>query len=42
MHHRPNRVTIGVAASLPGLLLPDLLLMGQPGDEDAASMVLTR
>ncbi|XP_049643606.1 Golgi-associated RAB2 interactor protein 5B [Suncus etruscus] len=42
VHHRPNRVTIGVAASLPGLLLPDLLLMGQPGDEDAASMVLTR
>ncbi|XP_055001908.1 interleukin-11 isoform X1 [Sorex araneus] len=42
VHHRPNRVTIGVAASLPGLLLPDLLLIGQPPDGEHPSLVLTR
>ncbi|XP_055993197.1 Golgi-associated RAB2 interactor protein 5B [Sorex fumeus] len=42
VHHRPNRVTIGVAASLPGLLLPDLLLIGQPPDREHPSLVLTR
>ncbi|XP_061028512.1 Golgi-associated RAB2 interactor protein 5B [Eubalaena glacialis] len=43
VHHRTNRVTMGVAASLPGLVLPDILLMAQPPEgRECSSLVLTR
>uniref|UniRef100_A0A8D1LWQ2 Golgi associated RAB2 interactor protein-like Rab2B-binding domain-containing protein n=1 Tax=Sus scrofa TaxID=9823 RepID=A0A8D1LWQ2_PIG len=43
VHHRTNRVTMGVAASLPGLVLPDILLMAQPPEgRECANLVLTR
>lgn len=43
VHHRTNRVTMGVAASLPGLVLPDILLMAQhPAGTERSSLVLTR
>ncbi|DAA19345.1 TPA: hypothetical protein BOS_18080 [Bos taurus] len=43
VHHRTNRVTMGVAASLPGLVLPDMLLMAQPPeDRECSNLVLTR
>ncbi|XP_007103336.2 Golgi-associated RAB2 interactor protein 5B [Physeter macrocephalus] len=43
VHHRTNRVTMGVAASLPGLVLPDILLMAQPPeDRGCSSLILTR
>ena len=43
VHHRANRVTMGVAASLPGLVLPDILLMAQPPEgRQCSSLVLTR
>ncbi|KAB0395511.1 hypothetical protein E2I00_017111 [Balaenoptera physalus] len=38
-----NRVTMGVAASLPSLVLPDILLMAQPPEgRECSSLVLTR
>nr|XP_054105501.1 Golgi-associated RAB2 interactor protein 5B isoform X2 [Callithrix jacchus] len=41
--HRTNRLTMGVAASLPGLLVPDILLIGQPAEgRDCSGLVLTR
>lgn len=43
VHHRTNRLTMGVAASLPGLVLPDILLIAQPGDgRECSNLVLTR
>ncbi|XP_007468107.1 PREDICTED: LOW QUALITY PROTEIN: putative protein FAM71E2 [Lipotes vexillifer] len=43
VHHRTNRVTMGMAASLPGLALPDILLMAQrPEGRERSSLVLTR
>ncbi|KAF0883607.1 F71E2 protein, partial [Crocuta crocuta] len=46
VHHRTNRVTMGVAASQPGLLLPDILLIAQPPEgregRECSSLVLTR
>lgn len=43
VHHRTNRVTMGVAASLPGLVLPDMLLLAQPPeDREGSNLVLTR
>ncbi|XP_055267143.1 Golgi-associated RAB2 interactor protein 5B [Moschus berezovskii] len=43
VHHGTNRVTMGVAASLPGLVLPDMLLMAQPReDRECSDLVLTR
>ncbi|CAM9956268.1 unnamed protein product [Rangifer tarandus platyrhynchus] len=43
VHHRTNRVTMGVAASLPGLVLPDMLLLAQPPeDRECSNLVLTR
>ncbi|XP_047692134.1 Golgi-associated RAB2 interactor protein 5B isoform X2 [Prionailurus viverrinus] len=43
VHHRTNRVTMGVAASQPGLVLPDILLIAQPPEgRECASLVLTR
>nr|XP_031538000.1 protein FAM71E2 [Vicugna pacos] len=43
VHHRTNRVTMGVAASLPGLVLPDILLMAQPPEgRECSNLVLTR
>ncbi|XP_059761376.1 Golgi-associated RAB2 interactor protein 5B [Balaenoptera ricei] len=43
VHHRTNRVTMGVAASLPSLVLPDILLMAQPPEgRECSSLVLTR
>nr|XP_021529150.1 protein FAM71E2 [Aotus nancymaae] len=41
--HRTNRLTMGAAASLPGLLVPDILLIGQPAEgRDCSGLVLTR
>ncbi|XP_017402051.2 protein FAM71E2 [Cebus imitator] len=41
--HRTNRLTMGAAASLPGLLVPDILLIGQPAEgRDYSGLVLTR
>ncbi|XP_032244791.1 protein FAM71E2 [Phoca vitulina] len=43
MHHRTNRLTMGVAASLPGLVFPDILLIAQPGEgKECSNLVLTR
>ncbi|XP_014649693.1 PREDICTED: protein FAM71E2 [Ceratotherium simum simum] len=43
VHHRTNRLTMGVAASLPGLVLPDLLLIAQPPEgRECSNLVLTR
>uniref|UniRef100_A0A2I3GPE7 Golgi associated RAB2 interactor family member 5B n=1 Tax=Nomascus leucogenys TaxID=61853 RepID=A0A2I3GPE7_NOMLE len=43
VNHRTNRLAMGVAASLPGLVLPDILLIGQPAeDRDCSGLVLTR
>ncbi|XP_076986837.1 Golgi-associated RAB2 interactor protein 5B isoform X2 [Tamandua tetradactyla] len=43
LHHRPNRVTVGVAASGPGLVLPDILLLAQPrAGKGASCLHLTR
>ncbi|XP_032447284.1 protein FAM71E2 [Lynx canadensis] len=43
VHRRTNRVTMGVAASQPGLVLPDILLIAQPPEgRECASLVLTR
>lgn len=43
LHHRTNRLTMGVAASLPGLVLPDILLIAQPSQgRDSSNLVLTR
>ncbi|KAM5207514.1 LOW QUALITY PROTEIN: Golgi-associated RAB2 interactor protein 5B [Hipposideros larvatus] len=43
VHHKTNRLTMGVAASLPGLVLPDLLLIAQPPEgRDCSNLVLTR
>nr|XP_012419435.1 PREDICTED: protein FAM71E2 [Odobenus rosmarus divergens] len=43
VHHRTNRLTMGVAASLPGLVLPDILLIAQPGEgKECSHLVLTR
>nr|XP_058901587.1 Golgi-associated RAB2 interactor protein 5B [Kogia breviceps] len=43
VYHRTNRVTMGVAASLPGLVFPDILLMAQPPEgRGCSSLVLTR
>lgn len=43
VHHRTNRLTMGVAASLPGLVLPDILLIAQPPEgKECSNLVLTR
>ncbi|XP_035580753.1 protein FAM71E2 isoform X1 [Zalophus californianus] len=43
VHHRTNRLTMGVAASLPGLVLPDILLIAQPGEgKECSHLILTR
>ncbi|XP_058530362.1 LOW QUALITY PROTEIN: Golgi-associated RAB2 interactor protein 5B [Ochotona princeps] len=43
LHHRTNRLTMGVAASLPGLVQPDILLIAQPPQgRDCVNLVLTR
>lgn len=43
VHHKSNRLTMGVAASLPGLVLPDLLLIARPPKgRDCSNLVLTR
>ncbi|XP_005413380.1 PREDICTED: protein FAM71E2 [Chinchilla lanigera] len=42
MHHSANRVTMGVAASLPGLVLPDILLVARPQARDGSCLELTR
>ncbi|XP_069313036.1 Golgi-associated RAB2 interactor protein 5B [Eulemur rufifrons] len=43
VHHGTNRLTMGVAASLPGLMLPDILLIAQPPEgREGAGLVLTR
>ncbi|XP_008589520.1 PREDICTED: putative protein FAM71E2 [Galeopterus variegatus] len=43
VHHRTNRLTMGVAASLPGLMLPDILLIARPPEgRECSNLVLTR
>lgn len=42
LHHRTNRVTMGVAASLPGLVLPDILLIARPQTRKGSCLELTR
>ncbi|XP_012889984.1 PREDICTED: protein FAM71E2 [Dipodomys ordii] len=43
VHHRANRLTMGVAASLPGLVLPDTLLIARPPEgRDRSSLLLSR
>ncbi|XP_032704612.1 protein FAM71E2 [Lontra canadensis] len=43
VHHRTNRLTMGVAASLPGLVLPDILLIAERGEgKECSNLVLTR
>ncbi|KAM5297560.1 Golgi-associated RAB2 interactor protein 5B [Glossophaga mutica] len=43
VHHKSNHLTMGVAASLPGPVLPDLLLIARPSEaRDCSSLVLTR
>ncbi|KAM6154488.1 Golgi-associated RAB2 interactor protein 5B [Erethizon dorsatum] len=42
LHHRANQVTMGVAASLPGLVLPDILLVARPQGRDGSRLQLTR
>ncbi|XP_054444125.1 Golgi-associated RAB2 interactor protein 5B [Pteronotus mesoamericanus] len=43
IHHRTNHLTMGVAASLPGPMLPDLLLIARPSDgRDCSGLILTR
>ncbi|XP_036894029.1 protein FAM71E2 [Sturnira hondurensis] len=43
VHHRSNHLTMGVAASLPSPVLPDLLLIARPSEaRDCSNLVLTR
>ncbi|XP_066228700.1 Golgi-associated RAB2 interactor protein 5B [Saccopteryx leptura] len=43
VHHKTNHLTMGVAASLPGPVLPDLLLLAQPSESrDCTNLILTR
>nr|XP_017444600.1 Golgi-associated RAB2 interactor protein 5B isoform X2 [Rattus norvegicus] len=43
LHNKPNKLTMGVAASLPGLVLPDILLIARPPDgQECSSLILTR
>ncbi|NP_766483.3 Golgi-associated RAB2 interactor protein 5B [Mus musculus] len=43
LHNKSNKLTMGVAASLPGLMLPDILLIARPPeDEECSSLILTR
>ncbi|XP_063109395.1 Golgi-associated RAB2 interactor protein 5B [Cavia porcellus] len=42
LHQRANRLTLGVAASLPGLVLPDILLIARPQARDGSHLQLTR
>lgn len=43
VHHRTNHLTMGVAASLPGPVLPDLLLIARPSESRGCSnLILTR
>ncbi|XP_073081873.1 Golgi-associated RAB2 interactor protein 5B [Manis javanica] len=43
IHHKTHRVTMGVAASLPALGLPDILLIAQPSEgREGSSLALTR
>nr|XP_023399879.1 protein FAM71E2 [Loxodonta africana] len=43
LHHGSNRLTMGVAATLPGLVLPDILLIAKPPEgRDSSNLILTR
>ncbi|XP_074163364.1 Golgi-associated RAB2 interactor protein 5B isoform X2 [Sminthopsis crassicaudata] len=43
LHNKENPVTMGVASSLPGRLLPDLILLARPvGDQKQQGLELTR
>lgn len=43
LHNKSNKLTMGVAASLPGLVLPDILLIARPPeDHESSSLILTR
>ncbi|CAH7406756.1 Fam71e2 [Phodopus roborovskii] len=43
VHHQTNKLTMGVAASLPGLVLPDILLLARPPESrECSNLNLTR
>ncbi|XP_028635240.1 protein FAM71E2 [Grammomys surdaster] len=43
LHNKSNKLTMGVAASLPGLVLPDILLIARPSEgQECSSLILTR
>ncbi|XP_031241014.1 protein FAM71E2 isoform X2 [Mastomys coucha] len=43
LDNKPNKLTMGVAASLPGLVLPDILLIARPPESpECSSLILTR
>ncbi|GAB1291500.1 Family with sequence similarity 71, member E2 [Apodemus speciosus] len=43
LHNKSNKLTMGVAASLPGLVLPDILLIARPPEgQECSSLILTR
>ncbi|XP_012863458.1 protein FAM71E2 [Echinops telfairi] len=43
LHHDSNRLTMGVASTLPSLGLPDILLIARPPEgKDSSSLILTR
>ncbi|KAK1329696.1 hypothetical protein QTO34_009878 [Cnephaeus nilssonii] len=43
VHHRSNHLTMGVAASLPDPVLPDLLLIARPSEgRDCPNLILSR
>nr|KAF6406728.1 family with sequence similarity 71 member E2 [Molossus molossus] len=43
VHHKPNYLTLGVAATLPDPGLPDLLLIAKPSEnKDCSNLILTR
>ncbi|KAI5191379.1 Protein Fam71E2 [Manis pentadactyla] len=43
IHHKTHRVTMGMAASLPALRLPDILFIAQPAEgREGSSLALTR
>ncbi|XP_006868354.1 PREDICTED: putative protein FAM71E2 [Chrysochloris asiatica] len=43
LHHGSNRLTMGVAATLPDLVLPNILLIAKPPEgKDSSNLILTR
>lgn len=43
LHNKSNKLTMGVAASSPGLVLPDILLLARPAEgQEGSGLILTR